>query len=110
MISSALTVLVSAALALGSPVSFQLQNAIDAQKLNAQFTTLTASSSCSEGQQACVTSALAQCNNGTWALTSCSAATSCVALPLVNKPGTNITCGDVADAVSKIVAAGAQGG
>ncbi|KAJ7890589.1 hypothetical protein B0H14DRAFT_2689965 [Mycena olivaceomarginata] len=74
-----------------STADFHLQNGLDAQKLNAQFKSLTATSSCTEGQQACVGGSFAQCVSGSFVLTPCAAGTVCAALPLVNKPGTSIS-------------------
>ncbi|OCH93946.1 hypothetical protein OBBRIDRAFT_712920, partial [Obba rivulosa] len=93
-----------------APTSFEKQNALDAQQLNAQFATLKATDACTEGQQACVESAFAQCVNGTWTLTQCVKDTSCVALPLVNKPGTTISCDTQSDALQRFQDAGVQGG
>ncbi|KZT30841.1 hypothetical protein NEOLEDRAFT_1052876, partial [Neolentinus lepideus HHB14362 ss-1] len=90
--------------------TFQKENAIEAQKLNAQFTTLQATDSCTEGDQACVNAAFAQCVSGTWALTRCPTGTSCFALPLVNKQGTSIGCDTESDAAQRIADAGATGG
>jgi len=90
--------------------SFTLQNGQDAQKQNAQFATLTASSSCQDGQQACVQGAFAQCVGGKFSSTPCAASTSCFALPLVNSAGTSVTCSTQADAQQRIAATGATGG
>ena len=68
--------------------AFTLQNGLDAQKLNQQFQGLTASSTCTSGETACVNGQLAQCVGGQFSLSSCAATLQCVALPLVNKPGT----------------------
>lgn len=68
--------------------AFTLQNGKEAQALNSKFQSLTASSSCTAGEQACVQGQLGQCVNGKFVLTPCSAPLQCVALPLVNKPGT----------------------
>ncbi|KAJ7449667.1 hypothetical protein FB451DRAFT_1287614 [Mycena latifolia] len=89
---------------------FHLQNGLDAQKLNAQFQTLTASSPCTEGEQACVGTSFAQCVSGTFTLTPCASGTVCAALPLVNKAGTSITCDTSADVAARIAATGATGG
>ncbi|KAJ7588130.1 hypothetical protein C8J56DRAFT_860838 [Mycena floridula] len=89
----------------GSSTSFQLQNALDAQALNAKFASLTADSTCTDGEQACVAGAFAQCVGGKFSTTSCGAL-QCVALPLVNKAGTSITCDTEADAIARIQAAG----
>lgn len=89
---------------------FKLQNGQDAQKLNAQFATLTADSACTAGQNACVEGAFSQCVNGKFSSTPCSSPLSCFALPLVNSPGTSITCTTEADATTRIANTGAQGG
>lgn len=89
---------------------FHLTNGQDAQKLNAKFATLTTSSTCTEGEQACVADGFAQCVGGTFVSTPCSGGTVCVALPLVNKKGTSITCDTKADALARIAATGATGG
>ncbi|KAJ7876797.1 hypothetical protein B0H13DRAFT_2054731 [Mycena leptocephala] len=89
---------------------FKAQNGLDAQKLNAQFKTLTSSSACTDGEEACVGTSFAQCVLGSFVLTPCSGGTICTALPLVNKPGTSITCDTLADAQARIAATGAAGG
>jgi hypothetical protein len=68
--------------------AFTLQNGLDAQALNKQFQGLTASSPCTDGQQACVQGQFAQCVGSTFQLTPCAAPLQCFALPLDNKPGT----------------------
>ncbi|KAF9786505.1 proline-rich protein [Thelephora terrestris] len=90
--------------------NFKLQNGQDAQKLNAQFATLTANSSCTDGQISCVTGEFAQCVNGKFVLTQCSSPLICAALPLVNSPGTSVTCTTQQDAITRIANTGAQGG
>ncbi|KAI0695703.1 hypothetical protein BC835DRAFT_1414672 [Cytidiella melzeri] len=90
--------------------TFTLQNGQDAQKLNAEFATLTASSSCTAGQNACVQGQFSQCVNGKFVSFPCSGGLTCVALPLVNSPGTSITCDTQADAATRIAATGATGG
>ncbi|KAG6906390.1 hypothetical protein DXG01_014156 [Tephrocybe rancida] len=67
---------------------FQLQNGKDAEALNAQFASLSASSACTDGEQACVAGGFAQCVGGKFVTTQCAGGTICAALPLVNKPGT----------------------
>ncbi|ELU36375.1 proline-rich protein [Rhizoctonia solani AG-1 IA] len=89
---------------------FLLQNGKDAQELNRSFETLTASSSCNDGEQACVEGGFAQCVGGSFQITSCSGGLQCFALPLVNKAGTSITCDTEADAAARIAATGATGG
>ncbi|KAJ3823163.1 hypothetical protein F5880DRAFT_1507192 [Lentinula raphanica] len=90
-----------------SASGFQLQNGEDAIKLNSQFAGLTASSSCTDGEQACVQGGFAQCVAGTFEITQCTGGTSCFAVPLVNEPGTSITCTSQADATARISATGA---
>lgn len=89
---------------------FQLQNGKDAQKLNKSFQSLTASSSCTDGQQACVGNGFAQCVGGKFQVTTCSGGLQCFALPLVNKAGTSIACDTESDAAARIAATGATGG
>jgi len=72
--------------------AFTLQNGLDAQALNRKFQGLTASSTCSTGETACVKGQLAQCVGDKFALSSCASSLQCVALPLVNKPGTRYVC------------------
>lgn len=96
-----------------SPVTssgFALSNGKAAQQLNAQFSTLTATSPCTAGENACVGGGFAQCVNGAFVTQSCAATLTCVALPLVNSAGTSITCTTTADAVTRINATGASGG
>jgi len=88
---------------------FQLQNGLDAQKLNAQFAALTVNSPCTDGTDACVGSSFAQCVKGAFVTTSCNPSI-CAALPLVNKAGTSIACTTKADAAARIAATGAKGG
>lgn len=90
--------------------SFTLQNGKDAQALNAKFATLSKTSSCTPGQNACVDGQFAQCVNGQFVLSPCSGGTQCVALPLVLSAGTSITCDTEADAIQRIANTGATGG
>jgi hypothetical protein len=90
--------------------SFQLANGQAAQKLNAQFATLTADSTCTAGQNSCVGSDFAQCVGGKFVTQSCGATLICAALPLVNSAGTSITCTTQADALARIANTGATGG
>lgn len=93
----------------GSPApassGFAVQNGQDAQNLNAQFKTLTSDSPCTTGQSACINGDFAQCVAGKFVTSPCSGSTTCVALPLVNKPGTSVTCDTQADADSRIATA-----
>ncbi|KAJ7043555.1 hypothetical protein C8F04DRAFT_991783, partial [Mycena alexandri] len=93
-----------------SSSGFQLQNGLTAQKLNAGFQSLTANSSCTPGQEACVGNSFAQCESGAFVLTQCAAGTICAALPLVNKAGTSIGCDTSSDVAARIAATGATGG
>ncbi|KAJ6518746.1 hypothetical protein C8R45DRAFT_949122 [Mycena sanguinolenta] len=93
-----------------STSDFHLQNGLAAQKLNAQFKSLTATSSCSEGEEACVGTSFAQCASGSFVLSACASGTICAALPLVNKPGTSIACDTASDVAARIAATGATGG
>jgi len=88
---------------------FALSNGKAAQKLNAEFASLTSSSKCTSGN-ACVNGQFAQCVNGSFVLQACSGGTQCFALPLVNSPGTSITCSTEADALARIQNTGATGG
>lgn len=105
-----------------------LENGKDAQALNAKFATLSASSTCTDGDQACVDNGFAQCVGGKFQSTKCSGGTKCAALPLVNKAGTvciplyfhadhvltssfqSVSCTTDADAQARIAATGATGG
>lgn len=86
---------------------FTLQNGKDAIALNDKFKTLTVDSSCTEGEDACVTEKFAQCVGGKFVIQACGAGTQCAALPLVNSPGTSITCTTQADLDARIAATGA---
>ncbi|KAJ6626939.1 hypothetical protein B0H10DRAFT_2161448 [Mycena sp. CBHHK59/15] len=88
---------------------FTLANGQAAIKLNDQFKTLTASSPCTEGEQACVNQGFAQCVSGKFVVQPCAATTICAALPLVNSAGTSITCTTQADLDARIAATGATG-
>jgi len=83
----------------------QAANAQDAIALNNKFASLSATSPCTSGQNACVNGQFAQCVNGQFALNPCAAGTTCCALPLVNKRGTSITCDTTADRDARIAAA-----
>ncbi|KAF8632871.1 hypothetical protein AX17_004719 [Amanita inopinata Kibby_2008] len=88
------------------------QNGLDAQKLNAQFKTLKATDPCKEGQEACISHAIARCANGSWDTTSgrCSKSQNCFALPSVTSNGTTITCTSHKSALSLFEAVGVTGG
>jgi len=88
---------------------FVLQNGEDAIALNQKFKTLSVNSSCKSGEKACINDQLAQCVGSKFSVTSCGGGTVCRALPLVNSPGTNVTCTTDADAKTRIAATGATG-
>ncbi|CAG8542079.1 3700_t:CDS:2 [Dentiscutata heterogama] len=85
---------------------FQKQNGLDAEALQKKFATFTTSTPCNTGDTACINGQFAQCTNkNNWALQPCSGGLTCCALPLVNKPGTSITCDSKADQDARINAA-----
>jgi len=84
---------------------FAVQNGKDAQALNEQFKTLTTNSPCTDGQTACVNGGVGKCVGGKFVTTPCAATLTCVALPLVNSPGTSITCDTQSDADTRIATA-----
>ncbi|KIJ65151.1 hypothetical protein HYDPIDRAFT_89084 [Hydnomerulius pinastri MD-312] len=90
--------------------SFLLSNGQAAQKLNAQFASLTTTSTCTEGENACVNGSFAQCISGSYVIQACGDTLTCAALPLVNSAGTSITCTTPSDALARIAATGATGG
>jgi len=89
---------------------FAVQNGQDAKALNQKFQTLTTDSACNGTEQACVQGQFAQCSGGKFVTMACSGGTTCFALPLVNKPGTSITCDTQADADQRIATALGSGG
>ncbi|KAI0291076.1 hypothetical protein B0F90DRAFT_407732 [Multifurca ochricompacta] len=101
---------VSAGAVVDRRAAFTLKNGQEAQALNRKFQSLSANSACKDGEQACIKGQFAQCTGGKFALSSCGASLQCVALPLVNKPGTSITCDTQQDAVDRISRTGATGG
>ncbi|KAI0793331.1 hypothetical protein C8Q75DRAFT_556435 [Abortiporus biennis] len=86
-----------------------LSNGQDAIALNQKFKTLSATSKCTSGENACVNSQFAQCVNGKFVLTKCNGGLICAALPLVNSRGTSVTCTTQADVNARIAATGAKG-
>jgi hypothetical protein len=87
---------------------FTKQNGIDAIALNNKFKDLTATSKCTDGENACVKNQFAQCVGTTFVLTSCGTNEICAVLPLVNKAGTSVTCTTQDDLDARIKATGAQ--
>ncbi|KAG6810007.1 hypothetical protein H0H92_013732 [Tricholoma furcatifolium] len=108
--TAAANVVASTTTASSTSSDFHLQNGLDAQALNAEFASLTLSSSCTEGEVACINGDFAECANGQFQTTSCGSGLTCVALPLVNSAGTSVTCDTTADALTRIAATGATGG
>ena len=84
----ALTGLVAAGPLAEKRNSFTLKNGQEAQALNKKFATLSKSSRCSSGEVGCIKGAFAQCVDDKWVTTPCSGGLQCLALPLVNSPGT----------------------
>ncbi|KAI0645366.1 hypothetical protein C8Q79DRAFT_1010336 [Trametes meyenii] len=89
---------------------FTLQNGQAALAQNQPFASLSANSPCTAGQNACVNGEFAQCVNGKFVLQPCAGGLVCAALPLVNSPGTSVTCTTTADRDARIAATGAMGG
>lgn len=81
------------------------KNGQDAIAQNDKFQSLTADSSCEDGENACVNSQFAQCVGGKFVLTPCGGGTICAALPLVNSDGTSVTCTTQQDLDARIAAA-----
>ncbi|KXN88403.1 hypothetical protein AN958_07385 [Leucoagaricus sp. SymC.cos] len=82
------------------------ENGQDAKALNQKFAGLTANSPCQDGENACVGTAFAQCAGGKFTTTPCAGGLICAALPLVNSPGTSVTCTTAADRDARIAATG----
>ncbi|KAL5513871.1 hypothetical protein ACEPAG_2632 [Sanghuangporus baumii] len=89
---------------------FTLQNGLDAQKGNAAAATISAGSSCTDGETVCAGTEIGQCVGGQIVTSACSGGTQCFVLPLVNKAGTSVACTTQDDAASRIAATGATGG
>ncbi|KAJ3713577.1 hypothetical protein C8R42DRAFT_713133 [Lentinula raphanica] len=86
-----------------------LSNGQKAIALNTQYQTLSATASCSTGQDACITGKFAQCVNGKFVLQSCAPGTICAAIPLDSpSTGTLTTCTTQADLDTRIAATGAK--
>ncbi|KAJ4485506.1 hypothetical protein J3R30DRAFT_3281660, partial [Lentinula aciculospora] len=82
-----------------------LKNGQDAISLNAQYQTLTSTSSCTTGEDACVTAKFAQCVNGKFVLQSCATGTICAAIPLDSpSTGTLTTCTTQSDLNTRLAA------
>jgi hypothetical protein len=87
--------------------SFAKQNGLDAIALNQKFNSLTATSTCKDGEDACVKNQLAQCTGTSFVLESCGSKEICAALPLVDKAGTEVTCTTQSELDARIKATGA---
>ncbi|KJA29360.1 hypothetical protein HYPSUDRAFT_127584 [Hypholoma sublateritium FD-334 SS-4] len=84
---------------------FDLANGQAAIALNNKFKTLSADSACTDAEPiACVQDKLAQCVSGKFVIQPCASGTICAALPLVNSPGTSITCTTADDLAQRIAA------
>ncbi|KAJ4471362.1 hypothetical protein C8J55DRAFT_157849 [Lentinula edodes] len=85
-----------------------LQNGQDAISLNAQYKILSTTSSCTSGENSCVTGKFAQCVNGKFVLQSCATGTICAAIPLDSpSTGTLTTCTTQSDLDNRLAATGA---
>jgi hypothetical protein len=88
-----------------------LKNGQTAQNLNVAFNNLTINDPCQSGQEACVSGALAKCDNtGKWEAQQCPSNTQCFALPDIRSGGTKLRCTSQQRASTLIQASGAQGG
>ncbi|KAF0560069.1 hypothetical protein F8M41_003403 [Gigaspora margarita] len=78
------------------------QNGEDAETLNQKFQDLTPDSPCKNGDEACINDEFAQCVDKQFKLFPCGGGTKCVALPLLLKAGTSLTCDTEADKNTRI--------
>ncbi|KAI0259454.1 hypothetical protein BC834DRAFT_974257 [Gloeopeniophorella convolvens] len=82
-----------------------------AQALNLQFSTLTPSSPCNNGDSnVCVDGKFAQCVNNALVLSACAPGLQCLALPNGGAHGAIVTCDTTQEAIARIGATGAKGG
>ncbi|KAF9456794.1 hypothetical protein BDZ94DRAFT_1274740 [Collybia nuda] len=109
-ITLALCLAVSARPQLWRRAEFDLKNGQDAIALNEKFKNLKDGSACTDGENSCVGDKFAQCVGGKFVSQNCAPGTICAALPLVNSPGTSITCTTAADRDARIAATGAAAG
>ncbi|CAG8673955.1 4930_t:CDS:2, partial [Acaulospora colombiana] len=92
----------------GTAPPFTCQNGRDAVAQQKSFAKIDFSKACpTVNQVACDGSQVAKCAPGaggvnSWVLSPCAAGTSCFALPLVNKPGTSVTCDTQADRDARV--------
>jgi len=75
---------------------------------NQQFSQLNAESPCDAGETSCIEGELAQCVGGEFVTTACPGGLQCFALPLVNSPGTSVTCTTEEDAARRMNAGGVE--
>jgi len=87
--------------------SFTKQNGLDAIALNKKFTGLTATTTCKDGEDACVNNQLAQCVGTSFVLEKCGSKEICAALPLTNKAGTEVRCTTQSELDARIKETGA---
>ncbi|KAH8198808.1 hypothetical protein TruAng_007031 [Truncatella angustata] len=72
-------------------------NLAEALQYNTVFNNLTVESACQQGQAACVTGNIGECNaHGAFEITSCTGTTQCFALPMNTTTGVQIGCHDPA--------------
>jgi hypothetical protein len=84
--------------------AIQRQNGLDAQRLDAQKVNTRAGDSCTA--TTCAGNELGQCVNGSIVTTPCGSGLICAVLPLVNAPGTSVTCTTTEDRDRRFQAAG----
>jgi hypothetical protein len=84
--------------------AIQRQNGIDAQRLDSQKFTNRAGDSCTA--VTCAGNELGQCVGGRIVTTPCGSGLICAVLPLVNAPGTSVTCTTEEDRNRRFAAAG----
>jgi len=88
-----------------------LKNGHTAQHLNTKFKDLSINDQCTNGQEACISGALAKCDNaGKWEAEQCPSNSQCFVLPDVRSEGSKLRCVSEQQASSLIQASGAQGG
>ncbi|KAG6332365.1 hypothetical protein ID866_6721 [Astraeus odoratus] len=76
-------------------IAYLQQNGPAAQALNDKYLTLTTSSSCSDGDIACINGEFASCWDGSYHLYSCPSGWTCAAIPNEWSSGTTTTCDSV---------------
>ncbi|KAJ7698696.1 hypothetical protein B0H17DRAFT_1328571 [Mycena rosella] len=86
-----------------------LKNGQTAQNLNAQFQNISASDSCQTDSIGCIAGDLANCVDSKWQTQGCPNSLSCFVVPLLSRPGINVTCTSEKNALSTIQATGASG-